>query len=162
MTVGANTERMWQALCREVLERPEWANSPQYGTATNRLINVDALEQDIESVLTTQTTEHWVAKMLAAGVPAGPVNTYDQMLADPHLSSREVTTTIEHPTMGTLRALTSPLRMSGTPPQISRAAPLFGQHSAEVLEAFGYSAMEIQTLHKSGTLFDIGLSGNDA
>jgi crotonobetainyl-CoA:carnitine CoA-transferase CaiB-like acyl-CoA transferase len=156
VTVGANTQRMWQALCLDVLDRPEWVDSPQYGTASNRLINVDALEKDIESVLTTETTDHWVAKMLTVGVPAGPVNTYDQMLDDPHLVAREVTTTVEHPTMGTLRTLSSPLRMSGTPPQLNRAAPLFGQHSAEVLRSFGYSGADINTLQKSGALFDRG------
>jgi crotonobetainyl-CoA:carnitine CoA-transferase CaiB-like acyl-CoA transferase len=161
VTVGANTERMWQAMCREVLDRPEWADSPQYGTAPNRLVNVDALEKDIESVLTTDTTAYWVAKMLAAGVPAGPVNTYDQMLTDPHLSARKVTTTVEHPTMGTLRALSSPLRLSETPPQMERAAPLFGQHSAEILESFGYSKADIETLQRSGTLFDRGLGRDD-
>jgi crotonobetainyl-CoA:carnitine CoA-transferase CaiB-like acyl-CoA transferase len=158
VTVGANTERMWRALCTDVLDRPQWIDSPKYGTAPDRLINVDALEQDIEAVLTTESTDHWVAKMLAVGVPAGPVNTYDQMLSDPHLVVRDVTTTVEHPTMGPLRALSSPLRLSATPPLIQRAAPLFGQHSAEVLEAFGLSAEAIEALQRSGVVFDRGLA----
>ena len=106
---------MWRALCVDVLRRPEWVESAEYGTAPDRLANVDALEQDIEAVLVTGTTDYWVTKMLAVGVPTGPVNSYDQMLNDPHMVARQVTTTVEHPTMGPLQALSSPLRLSATP-----------------------------------------------
>jgi crotonobetainyl-CoA:carnitine CoA-transferase CaiB-like acyl-CoA transferase len=158
VTIGANTERMWRALCIEVLGRPGWLESEKYATSHTRLANVDELERDIESVLATNTTEHWVAAMLAVGVPAGPVNTYEQMLADPQLAARQVTTTVEHPTMGTLRTLNSPLRLSGTPPKINRPSPVFGQHSAEILAAYGYSDNDIQTMHDSAVLFDVGLN----
>jgi crotonobetainyl-CoA:carnitine CoA-transferase CaiB-like acyl-CoA transferase len=161
VTVGANTERMWRALCVDVLNRPEWADSAKYGTAPDRLANVDGLEQDIEAVLRTGTTDYWVAKMLAVGVPAGPVNTYDQMLNDPHMVARQVTTTVEHPTMGPLRALSSPLRLSATPPQIRRPAPLFGQHSAEVLMSVGYSRENVEALQGSGAVFDRELANRD-
>jgi crotonobetainyl-CoA:carnitine CoA-transferase CaiB-like acyl-CoA transferase len=158
VTIGANTERMWKALCVEVLDRPDWLGSDKYATSHARLLNVDDLERDMEAVLATQTTEYWVATMLEHGIPAGPVHTYDQMLIDPQLAARDVTTTVEHPTMGTLRALSSPLRMSGTPPQISRPAPVFGQHSAEILGEYGYSADDIDALHDAGVLFDAGRS----
>jgi crotonobetainyl-CoA:carnitine CoA-transferase CaiB-like acyl-CoA transferase len=154
ITVGANTERMWRALCIDVLGRPEWLDSPKYRTVADRLTNVEELERDIEAVLSTGTTEHWVTTMLAAGVAAGPVNSYDQMLRDPHLVARELTTSVEHPTMGPLRTLSSPLRLSGTPPQIRRPAPLFGQHTAEVLAAFGLSSADLDALQTEGAVFD--------
>jgi crotonobetainyl-CoA:carnitine CoA-transferase CaiB-like acyl-CoA transferase len=160
VTVGANTERMWRALCVDVLDRPEWADAPVYAKAADRLRNVDQLEADIELVLATAPTEYWVAKMLAAGVPAGPVHSYDQMLGDPHLVARAITTDIEHPTMGTLRTLSSPLRLARTPPQISRSAPLFGQHSAEVLASFGVDVVDIEAMHASGALFDRDLAAS--
>ena len=100
--------------------------------------------------------------MLAAGVPAGPVNTYDQVIADPHLAARNATTTVEHPILGTQQMLSSPLRLSRTPPRIRRAAPVFGEHSAEVLRSFGYSGAEIAALHQDGTLYDPALDGPDA
>ena len=162
VTVGANTERMWQALCRDVLGRPEWVARPEYASATERLAHVGDLERDIESVLLTETTDHWVAAMLAAGVPAGPVNTYDQVIADPHLVARGAVTTVEHPVLGTQHMLSSPLRLSRTPPRIRRAAPVFGEHSAEVLRSFGYSAGEIAGLQEDGTLYDRALDGPDA
>jgi formyl-CoA transferase len=57
-----------------------------------------------------------------------------------------------------MRVLSSPLRLAGTPPRINRPAPVFGQHSAEVLAAYGYSAEDISALHDSGALFDAGLA----
>jgi crotonobetainyl-CoA:carnitine CoA-transferase CaiB-like acyl-CoA transferase len=158
VTVGANTERMWRALCVEVLDRPEWLTCEQYATSQSRLDHVDDLERDIESVLATATTERWVAALLAAGVPAGPVHTYDQVLADPQLVARDVTTTVDHPSLGTMRTLSSPLRLAGTPPRIDRPAPLFGEHSVEVLAAYGYGTADIRALHDSGVLFDAGLA----
>ena len=104
VTVGGNTQRMWQALCTKVLGRPDWTSRPEYATAQDRLAHGDELERDIQSVLVTDTTDHWVTAMLAAGVPAGPVNAYDQMIADPHLNERGITTTVEHSVLGPVRA----------------------------------------------------------
>lgn len=157
VTVGGNTERMWRALCADVLGRPDLLSRPEYATVQDRLAHLDELERDIESVLVTGTSEHWVAAMLAAGVPAGPVNTYDQVISDPHLLERGVTTTVTHPVMGELRALSSPLRLSKTPPQIRRPAPVFGQHTAEVLMSAGYPAEDVAALQEAGVLLDAAL-----
>jgi crotonobetainyl-CoA:carnitine CoA-transferase CaiB-like acyl-CoA transferase len=157
VTIGANTDRMWQALCR-VLDRPEWIDSPQYGSPGARIENVDALARDIEALLIGKTTEYWVETLLAAGIAAGPVNTYEQMLHDPHLLARGVTTVVEHPTLGPLDALSSALRLSATPPQIRRPAPVFGQHSAQVLGEFGIGAEEVRAMQASGAVFDPSLA----
>ena len=99
-------------------------------------------------MLVTNTTGHWVTTMLSAGVPAGPVNAYDQMIADPHLTARGITTTVEHSVLGPVRALSSPLRLSKTPPQIRRGAPVFGEHTAQVLGSLGYSAEDVSALQE--------------
>jgi crotonobetainyl-CoA:carnitine CoA-transferase CaiB-like acyl-CoA transferase len=158
ITVGGNTQRMWEALCTEVLGRPEWTSRPEYATAQDRLAHGDELERDIQSVLVTDTTDHWVTAMLAAGVPAGPVNTYDQMIADPHLNARGITTTVEHSVLGPVRALSSPLRLSKTPPQIRRGAPVFGEHTAQVLGSLGYSAEDVRALQAAGAVYDPALA----
>ena len=157
VTVGGNTQRMWQALCAEVLGRPDWTSRPEYATAQDRLAHGDELERDIQSVLVTDTTDHWVTAMLSAGVPAGPVNAYDQMIADPHLTARGITTTVEHSVLGPVRALSSPLRLSKTPPQIRRGAPVFGEHTAQVLGSLGYSAEDVSALQAAGAVYDPAL-----
>jgi formyl-CoA transferase len=119
---------------------------------------LDALARDIEALLAAKNTAYWVEALLAAGVAVGPVNTYDEMLRDPHLVARGVTTVVEHPTLGPLDALSSALRLSTTPPQIRRPAPLFGQHSAQVLGEFGIGAEEVRAMQASGAVFDPSLA----
>jgi formyl-CoA transferase len=140
-----------------VLGRPDWTSRPEYATAQDRLAHGDELERDIQSVLVTDTTDHWVTAMLTAGVPAGPVNAYDQMIADPHLKARGITTTVEHSVLGPVRALSSPLRLSKTPPQIRRGAPVFGEHTAQVLGSLGYSTEYVSALQAAGAVYDPAL-----
>jgi crotonobetainyl-CoA:carnitine CoA-transferase CaiB-like acyl-CoA transferase len=158
ITVGAISQRMWEAFCREVLKRPDLADSPKYSTPASRIANVDELAREIEHVLATQTTGHWLEAMVGAGVPAGPVNTYDQMLADRHLVSRGITEVAEHETMGPLQYLRSPLRLGNTPPRTRQAAPLLGQHTADILLNFGYSREQIAELHEQGVVLDATLA----
>jgi crotonobetainyl-CoA:carnitine CoA-transferase CaiB-like acyl-CoA transferase len=157
ITIGGNTQRMWQALGTKVLGRPDWTSRPEYATAAGRLAHGDELERDIQSVLVTDTTDHWVTAMLTAGVPAGPVNAYDQMIAHPHLTARGLTTTVEHSVLGPMRALSPPLRLSKTPPQIRRGAPVFGEHAAQVLGSLDYSAEDVSALQAAGAVYDPAL-----
>jgi formyl-CoA transferase len=79
------------------------------------------------------------------------------MIADPHLTARGITTTVEHPVLGPVRALSSPLRLSKTPPQIRRGAPVFGEHTAQVLGSLGYSAEDLSALQAAGAVYDPAL-----
>src|SRR5688500_1783380 len=80
VTVGANNEKLWTAFCTQVLERPAMMEDPRFKTLAARLKNIDDLQAEIEQVFAKQSTEHWVKKLDAAGVPGGPVFTYDQAL----------------------------------------------------------------------------------
>jgi crotonobetainyl-CoA:carnitine CoA-transferase CaiB-like acyl-CoA transferase len=64
---------MWMAFCEKVIVQPDWLERPDYRTQALRVKNVDALERDIESVTTLETTAHWVALLDAVGIPGGPV-----------------------------------------------------------------------------------------
>ena len=156
VTIGANTERMWRVLCVDVLGRPELADDPRYTDPTARTRHADELEADLEVVLATRTTTHWVEQLLAAGIPAGPVYTYEEALADPHVRERGVTTQIQHPTLGVVDMLTSPLRLSETPPAIRRPSPRFGEHSVEVLTEAGLDGELIGQLERDGVV--VGLT----
>ena len=78
------------------------------------------------------TTAEWVDALLEAGVPAGPILDYAQVVADPHTRAREMVVEMEHPEAGTVRALGIPVKLSATPGTIRRPAPLLGQHSDEI------------------------------
>ncbi|MEO7125550.1 MAG: CoA transferase, partial [Nakamurella sp.] len=143
VTIGANNDRLFQHLCRDVLNRPDLLDRPEYADARLRPRHADQLAAEIQQVLTGATTAEWVAALDAAGVPGGPVLTYSEALAQPQVVAREMVVDIEHPTIGHMHSLGVPAKLSETPSTIRRPAPLLGQHSREVLDDLGFSIDEI-------------------
>ncbi|MGH3664854.1 MAG: CaiB/BaiF CoA transferase family protein [Egibacteraceae bacterium] len=154
VTIGANNDRLWERLCEQVLDRPEWMTDPRYADLPARMDHVDDLEKDIEAVTTQHPTEHWIARLDAAGVPGGPVFTYDETLDNEHVRSRDMVVELEHPVIGKVHNLGLPAKMSATPLRIHSAAPLLGQHTAETLRDAGLDDAEIAELHDAGVVYD--------
>ena len=154
VTVGGNNNKLWTAFCTSVCGKPEWLEDPRFNPLAKRLENIDELEREIETVFATQPTAHWVERLDAAGVPGGPVYTYDQILADPHIEARKMVVEIEHPKIGRMKSLGIPVKSTGELLAIRNAAPWLGQHSDEVLKDMGYGASEIAALYAEGVLYD--------
>ena len=154
VTVGANNERLWSNFCKLVCNRPEWLGDPRFASAAARLANVDALEREIETVLTTQPTAYWVEKLDAAEVPGGPVFGYDEILRDAHIEARNMVVDIDHPLIGPMKMLGLPIKSSGELGAIREPAPWLGQHSAEVLRGLGYAQSEIDALFAGAVVYD--------
>ena len=81
----------------------------------------------------TRPAAHWLALFDANDIPCGPINNSAQVFADPHVQARHLVVTTDHPTLGHLQTLGSPLKMSETPPRVGRRAPLLGEHTQDVL-----------------------------
>jgi crotonobetainyl-CoA:carnitine CoA-transferase CaiB-like acyl-CoA transferase len=97
-----------------------------------------------------RTTQELVTALDAAGLPAGPVNTIGQMLADPHVLAREMVVETVHPVAGPTKALGLPIKFTGTPGGVRRPAPRLGEHTREVLREAGFVDAEIDALAKFG------------
>jgi crotonobetainyl-CoA:carnitine CoA-transferase CaiB-like acyl-CoA transferase len=136
ITLAALTPQQWQRLC-ETLDRAALANDPRFATNAARMANKTGLVREIEDALAGRTTGEWVDLMLAAGVPAGPIQDLAQVFADPHTRARHMVEEIDHPVAGTVRTLGFPLKMSETPLRVRRAPPLLGEHTAEILRELG-------------------------
>jgi formyl-CoA transferase len=149
ITVGAANDRLFQRLCG-VLGHPEWVDDPDYANATLRVRNRAALAGRIETITAHEPLAAWLARFDAAGVPCGPINDYAQAFADPQVRARGMIVDVDHPTLGPLRALGSPLKMSETPPRVDRRAPLLGEHTREVLREVGCSDEEIAAVIAEG------------
>ncbi|MCE2947448.1 MAG: CaiB/BaiF CoA transferase family protein [bacterium] len=154
VTVGANSEKMWASFCNDVLGRPEMLQDERFEGLQNRLANVDALQDEIEKVLTTQPTAHWVPLLDKAAVPGGPVYTFDETVEDPHIKAREMFFDVEHPIIGKMKNIGYPVKFSRTPQQFRSAAPWLGQHTTDVLGELGYTAAQIESLFGDSVVFD--------
>jgi crotonobetainyl-CoA:carnitine CoA-transferase CaiB-like acyl-CoA transferase len=154
VTVGGNNTKLWTAFCTQVCDKPEWLSEPRFNPLTERLKHVDELEREIETVFATQPTAHWVDKLDAAGVPGGPVYTYDQILSDRHIKARKMVVEIDHPRIGRMKSLGIPVKSTGELLAIRQPAPWLGQHTDEVLKTLGYERRDIETLYSEGVLYD--------
>jgi crotonobetainyl-CoA:carnitine CoA-transferase CaiB-like acyl-CoA transferase len=154
VTVGANSEKMWASFCNDVLARPELLQDERFKGLQNRVANVDALQDEIEKVLSTQPTAHWVPLLDKAAVPGGPVYTFDETVEDPHIKAREMFFDVEHPIIGKMKNIGYPVKFSRTPQQFRSAAPWLGQHTTDVLTELGYPADQIDALFADSIVFD--------
>ena len=151
VTIGANTDRLFQRLCG-VLGHPEWGSRPDFANNASRVRNRTALAGLIENVMVDRPCRHWLSLLDAADIPCGPINDYAQVFADPQVAARGMVLETDHPVLGRLRTLGSPIKMSATPADASRRAPLLGEHTNEVLVEFGLSRDEIIALRGSGAI----------
>jgi formyl-CoA transferase len=151
ITVGANNPRLWQRLC-QVLGREDLFDDPRYTTNAGRMKHRDVLATELESVLKDRDSEEWQAALLAAGVPCGPIHDYEQVCQDPHTLARDMVVTMRHPAEGEIRGLGIPVKLSDTPGQIRRPAPMLGEHTDELLAGLGYSAADISALREQGAV----------
>ena len=151
ITLGAANERLFRRLC-EVLGHTEWGADPAFADNASRVKHREALAARIESITVTQPRAHWLALLEVNEIPCGPINDYAQVFADPQVRAREMVVETDHPTLGHLRTLGSPIKMSGTPPNVSRRAPQLGEHTNEVLGEAGFSTAEIAVLRTAGAI----------
>jgi crotonobetainyl-CoA:carnitine CoA-transferase CaiB-like acyl-CoA transferase len=147
MMIGAATQDLWER-CARALGQGEWIDDPRFLRNTDRLRHREALEKEIEHVLGTQPTAHWVAVLDAAGVPSGPVNTYAQLFADPQVRHLGMVAYADDPELGRVPHVRTPVRLSRSRVAVRSVAPKLGAHTAEVLKGLGYTPAELEALRR--------------
>ena len=151
VTVGANNDKLWRLLCA-TLDRPDLAADPRFADNDARMAQRDELVAELESALGAATTDECVERLLAAGVPAGPIRDYREVLDDPHTHARAMVVEAEHPVEGRVRMLGSPLKVDGAPLPLERSAPLLGAHTDELLDELGVSVARREALRAAGAV----------
>ena len=151
ITLGGANERLFRRLS-DVLGHREWGDDERFADNASRVKHRAALAELIEAITSTKPRAHWLALLDANDIPCGPINDYAQVFADPQVLAREMVVETEHPTLGHLRTLGSPIKMSATPPDVSRRAPRLGEHTDEVLTEAGFSDKEIAAMREAGAI----------
>lgn len=151
INIGGANQANWERIA-DVLGHPEWREDPRFSDNSARMQNLQALTDAMGSVLATRTRDEWISAFDAAGVPAGPVHTIGEALSHPQTLARNMVVDLEHPQAGPTRALGCPVHFSETPTQITRHAPMLGEHSRELLKEYGYSDAEIDGFAADGVI----------
>ena len=151
INVGAANQANWERLCAAI-GREELASDPRFARPRDRMDNLGALVSTLEDTFARETTGHWLTALEAAGVPAGPIYTLDEVYADPQVRARDMVVETEHPTAGRVRNIGIPVKLSETPGAFRRPAPALGEHTDEVLRELGVSDARAAELRASGAV----------
>ncbi|MDT9594077.1 CoA transferase [Nocardioides zeae] len=144
VTIGANTPGLWQRLC-EALGLTALLDDERFAGNAERMAHRDDLVAAIERVTGDLPTDTVIERLQAAGVPCAPIQTYDQVFADPALEARDFFWDAPHPTLGAVRQVGSPMRFSRTPARRGSAGPLLGADTDAVLAELGADAERVRS-----------------
>jgi formyl-CoA transferase len=105
---------------------------PRFATNQQRNLHRPELIAEIEAILARRDAADWVEELVAAGIPAGPINFPDHTLTDEHLIARRMIVELEHPLLGLVRSIGNPVRLSAGGPTYRRHPPTLGEHNDEI------------------------------
>lgn len=144
LNLAGGGEAMWRRICT-AMELDDAVDRPEFASDRLRSDNREALNAILQERFIGNTVAHWVERMNAAGVPCGPVYGVDDMFADPHVEALDMRLPVDHPRLGRLDLLRSPISLGRS---VGRATPTpeRGQHTSDVLEEFGITAEQIAAL----------------
>ena len=148
INLAASGGRLWEAFCHE-LGVDSWLEDPRFSTVSSRRTNKTELNQLIEELLDGDTSDNWVLRLNAVGVPCGPVNTVAEVFDDPQVKYLEIAKPVEHPVSGHIEILKNATNIEGVSSDIRMPSPLKGEHSRELLIEFGFTEPEIDRLAQS-------------
>jgi crotonobetainyl-CoA:carnitine CoA-transferase CaiB-like acyl-CoA transferase len=150
--IGVLNDREFARLA-EALDHPEWAEDPRFRRARDRSEHRAALLGRMRTLLRTRPRAEWLARLEAAKITSGPINTAKDVEADPHVAARGMIVELPHHAGGTVRVPGSPLRLGATPAAYRRGIPAPGGDSDAVLAEFaGMDAAEIAAARAAGIL----------
>ena len=142
--------------------RPELNDDPRFATMAARDEHRDVLLPILEGIFRQKGVEEWLSLLVPAGIPSAKVNSVLEALEDPQTVAREDVVAHEHPTLGTVRTIASPLRLADENARDLRAEPVRGphrgEHTAQVLiEECGYSREQVAELAAKGVFGDVSV-----
>jgi crotonobetainyl-CoA:carnitine CoA-transferase CaiB-like acyl-CoA transferase len=141
----------WRRFC-VAIDRMDLFEEPRFATNLDRVALRQELNDILDEVFITATTEEWQQRFQDARALFGPVLSIPDAVTQPQAAATGLVTSVEHPKLGTIPMLSPSIELSDTPGAIRRHPPLLGEHSVDVLEELGYAPEEIAALIEAGTV----------
>lgn len=146
--LGVANERQWGLLC-DMLGRLDMKTDERFSSNGKRVANRNALIEELNKIFSQRDVNDWLADMMKADLPCGPINSIPQVFAHPQAQARDMTLETDHPTAGMVRLTGFPYKLSETPADIHRPPPLLGEHNEEVLTTLlNYSPEDVASLRQ--------------
>jgi crotonobetainyl-CoA:carnitine CoA-transferase CaiB-like acyl-CoA transferase len=142
--IAVGNDRQFQRFC-SLINAEELSQDERFATANSRIIYREELIPILQEVILTKTADEWLTLFQENHIPCGPINSLDRVFTDEQVLERQMIKEVEHPTVGIVKLLGSPIKLSDTPVTIERHPPLHGEHTEEVLLELGYDKQEIES-----------------
>src|SRR5438132_938208 len=149
--IGAASDALFRRLA-EALDAPELARDPRFADNPARVRHRDAVVEAVAAYTREQKSAELVEALRGAGVPASPILTVDQMLAEPQTRESGVLVRAQHPRLPEYRSIGLPVTWDGVRPAVRRVPPLLGEHSGDVLTWLGYTLDDVRSLKGKGVI----------
>lgn len=152
IALAVGNDSQWEKFCG-LADLKELAHDPRFATNPQRVHNRDALIPMVAEKMLARSGQEWLRELDNLMIPCGPINTFDKVFSDPQILARQMVAEVPHPTAGSVKMVTSPMKLSETPCEITRHPPLLGEHTEELLrEKFGFDEDRIAALRKEGVI----------
>lgn len=150
--LAVGNDEQFRRFCA-VAGSPQLAEDERYATNAGRVRNRGSLIPILSEIFRTRAKSWWIAQLEKAGVPCGPINSLEEVFADPQVQARSMCTMVEHSVAGKIPLVGTPMKFSATPAGSVQPPPLLGEHTAQVLEGLlGFDNTEIAVLRETGVV----------
>ena len=144
-------DRYWAEFCR-ALEIDQFVDDPRFSTMEARRDNAKEIIEILDKAFATRSRDEWIPILKEHGILCTPVQSYDDLPSDLQIIANGYFTELQDPSLGTLKEVGVPLKLSETPGAARAPAPEFGEHTEEVLLAHGYDWEQIAQLRDDGVI----------
>jgi len=151
IAIGVGSERQWARFC-EALGAPELATEPRFATNEARVTHRQELIGALAARLSERASAEWLASLDEAGIPAGPIRDIREAFDAPQAQAIGSRVRLDHPSLGPVDQVASPMTLGATPVELRRPPPLLGEHSREILAEAGYAPEAIDRLAADGVI----------
>jgi crotonobetainyl-CoA:carnitine CoA-transferase CaiB-like acyl-CoA transferase len=149
ITLGAANQKNWLSMLKAI-KSLKISRDQRFHENVDRMANLKELEKLLSPIFIKHSTDYWLQRLEIAGVPAGPVLNVNQMHNDPQTLAREMVVEVQHSRLGPVKTIGLPVKFSKTKGRLVSGAPVYGEHTREVLAEYGYENSAVEEMIKTG------------